>query len=178
MQHYRQNHIARPRWRVNQYIRVTEVELIDEFGKPQGVVTTFAALQMARERGLDLVEVNPTAQPPIAKILDYGQFQYKQQKQIKAQKAKAKKVETKGVRISLKIGEHDRNVRIKMAQKCFDEGHKVRLEMILRGREKAHADLARELMGKFVTDLGEGIVIESPLARMGGNISLQIGKKK
>ncbi len=175
MQHFRQQ---RPRFRVNQYIRVTEVELIDDLGKPLGVMSTFNALQMAQERGLDLVEVNPTSQPPIAKILDYGQFQYKQQKQLQAQKAKVKKVGVKGVRISLKIGEHDRDVRIKMAQKFLNEGHRVRLEMILRGREKAHADLARELMHKFVIDLGEGIIIETPLARMGGNISMQIAKKK
>lgn len=139
---------------------------------------TWQALQMAQERGLDLVEVNPTAQPPIAKILDYGQFQYKQQKAAQAQKAKAKKVEVKGIRLSLKIGDHDRAVRLKQAQGFFEEGHKVRVEMILRGREKARADLARQIMAQFVTELGEGVVVEVPFSRLGGNLSMQIAKKK
>lgn len=168
----------RARYRVNQYIRLPEVQVIDDEGRLLGVMPTAQALALARERGLDLVEVNPTVRPPITKILDFGQFQYKQQKIAQAQKAKAKKVEIKGIRISLKIGEHDRQVRLKQANKFLEEGHKVRLEMVLRGRERARQDLARDIMGQFVTDLGPDAYIETPLAKQGGRISLQIGKKK
>lgn len=168
----------RPRYRVNQYIRLPELQVIDDVGKPLGIISTVEAMRLAQERGLDLVEVNPTARPPIAKIMDFGQFQYKQQKMLQAQKAKAKKIEIKGVRISLKIGDHDKQVRIKQALRFFDEGHKVRLEMILRGREKAHADLARQIMQGFINELGEGVMVESPFARQGGNLSMLIVKKK
>lgn len=168
----------RPRYRVNQYIRLPEVQLIDEQGKMHGVVPTWQALEMAKERGLDLVEVNPTVRPPIAKLLDFGQFQYKQQKILQQQKAKARKVEIKGVRISIKIGEHDRAMRQKQALRFLEEGHKVRVEMILRGREKGRGDLARQLMGEFVQSLGEGVVVETPFSRAGGNVSMLIAKKK
>lgn len=143
-----------------------------------GVIPTSQALEMAKERGLDLVEVNPTVRPPIAKLLDFGQFQYKQQKLLQAQKAKAKKIEIKGIRISLKIGDHDRDMRVKQSLKFLDEGHKVRVEMILRGREKGRGDLARQLMDEFVQLLGEGVVVEVPFSRTGGNLSMQVGKKK
>jgi translation initiation factor IF-3 len=168
----------RPRYRVNQYIRISEVELIDEFGKPRGVVSTFEALRMAQEAGLDLVEVNPSVKPPIAKIMNYGQFQYKQQKLAQAQRVKAKKIETKGVRLSLKIGEHDKEVRRRQAEKFLSEGHHVRLEMVLRGRERAYGDNARLIMEKFAHDFGEGIVIDVPFSRQGGRVSLQISRKK
>ena len=81
------------RYRINHFIRVPEVQLIDEAGKPRGVVSTGQALKMAQEAGLDLVEVNPALRPPIAKIMDFGQFQYKQQKLLRAQRVKAKKIE-------------------------------------------------------------------------------------
>lgn len=169
---------TRPRYRVNQYIRILEVQVIDETGKPLGVLSTYEALKLAQERGLDLVEVNPTARPPIAKIMDYGQFQYKQQKLIQAQRVKAKKVETKGIRISLKIGDHDKEVRSNQAKKFLNEGNRVRVEMILRGREKGRGDLAREIMTSFINNLGEGIIIEVPFSRQGGNVSMQVAKKK
>lgn len=143
-----------------------------------GVMPTAQALALAQERGLDLVEVNPTLKPPIAKILDFGQFQYKQQKMLQAQKAKAKRIEIKGIRISIKIGDHDREMREKQALGFLEEGHKVRVEMILRGREKGRGDLARELMSKFVQNLGEGVVVETPFSRAGGNVSMLIAKKK
>ncbi|MBI5733468.1 MAG: translation initiation factor IF-3 [Candidatus Kerfeldbacteria bacterium] len=168
----------RPRYRVNQYIRLPEVQVIDDTGRLLGVMPTSQALQLAHERGLDLVEVNPTQRPPITKIMDYGQFKYKQQKIAQAQKVKAKKVEVKGVRISFKIGEHDWNVRLKQAQRFLEDGHKVRLEMVLRGRERAHSDLAVAGFNRFVADLGEGVYIEVPLGRQGGRMNLQIAKRK
>lgn len=168
----------RSRYRVNQYIRIPEVQVIDDEGVLRGVMPTAEALALARERGLDLVEVNPTQRPPITKIMDFGQFQYKQQKLAQAQKAKAKKIEIKGIRISLKIGEHDRQVRLKQAIKFLDEGHKVRLEMVLRGRERSRQDLASDIIKQFVTDLGPEAYIEMPPARQGGRINLQIAKKK
>lgn len=167
-----------PRYRINHFIRIPEVQLIDDMGKPQGVVPTWQALKMAQETGLDLVEVNPAARPPIAKIMDFGQFQYKQQKLLRAQKNKVKRIEIKGVRISFKIGQHDKDVRIKQADRFLNEGHKVRVEMVLRGRERAHIDIARQSMMKFMEELGSDVVVEVPFSRQGGRLSLQIGRKK
>lgn len=166
------------RYRINHFIRVPEVQLIDELGKPRGIVPTWQALKMAQEAEFDLVEVNPSSRPPIAKIMDFGQFQYKQQKLQRAQKVKAKKVEVKGIRISFKIGEHDKAVRLKQAAKFLDEGHKVRVEMVLRGREKSRADMARESLIKFIEDLGDNAIVEVPVSRQGGRLSMQIGLKK
>jgi len=154
------------------------VQVIDDEGKMLGVMPTSEALRLAEERGLDLVEVNPTVRPSIVKIMDFGQFQYRQSKIAQAQKAKVKKVEIKGIRLSFKIGEHDKQMRIKQAQKFLNEGHKVRLEMVLRGREKAHLDLAREIMDKFINELGGQAVVEVPLARLGGRLNMQIGLRK
>jgi len=139
---------------------------------------TFKALALAQEQGLDLVEVNPTVRPSIVKIMDFGQFQYKQSKIVQAQKAKVKKIEVKGIRLSFKIGQHDKDMRLKQARKFLDEGHKVKLEMGLRGRERAHMDLARENMMKFVREIGDDAVVEVPLSKMGGRLNMQIGKSK
>ena len=144
----------------------------------QGVVPTSQALQQAQEAGLDLVEVNPTLRPPLAKILDFGQFQYKQQKLASVAKAKAKKTEVKGIRLSMKIGEHDLATRRKQSLKFLEEGHKVRLEIILRGRERAHGERARGLMEQFAATLGEDIFIEVPFSRQGGATSMQVGRRK
>ncbi|MFH1866698.1 MAG: translation initiation factor IF-3 [Patescibacteria group bacterium] len=169
--------IKKIRYRVNQFIRVPEIQLIDETGKPHGVVSTYNALEMAREAGLDLVEVNPKARPSIAKIMDFGQFQYRQQKMERQQKVKAKKTEIKGIRLSLNIGKHDLEVRKVQAEKFLSEGNQVRLEIILRGREKARGDLAQQVFNNFVTSLGDEVVVQVPFSRQGGRLSMQIGRK-
>jgi len=153
------------------------VQLIDETGKPRGVVSTFDAMNMAREAGLDLVEVNPTARPPIAKIMDFGQFQYKQQKLERQARAKAKKTEIKGIRLSLNIGQHDLDVRKKQADKFLAGGNQVRLEIILRGREKAKGDFARGVLEKFIALFGDSVAVQVPFSRQGGRLSMQIGHK-
>lgn len=165
------------RYRINQWIRLPQVQLIDETGTPRGVVATFDALNMAREAGLDLVEVNPKVRPPIAKIMDFGQFQYKQQKLERQQKAKIKKAELKGLRLTLNIGKHDLDIRKNQAEKFLADGNQVRVEMVLRGREKARGELAAQVMNNFVTSLGENIIVQSPVSRMGGRMSMVIAKK-
>ncbi|MFA4936933.1 MAG: translation initiation factor IF-3 [Patescibacteria group bacterium] len=165
------------RYRVNQYIRLPEVQLIDETGKPRGVVATYTALQLAQEAGLDLVEVNPTVRPSICKIMDFGQFQYKQQKLEKQQKAKLKKIEVKGLRLTLNIGKHDLEIRKKQAEKFLIEGNQIKLEMILRGREKARGDLAQQVFNNFISSLGDNIVVQAAFSRQGGRLSMQITRK-
>lgn len=132
---------------------------------------------MAQERGLDLIEVSPLSRPPVCKFLDYGQYQYKQEKAGRKQKARQKKVDIKGIRISFKIGQHDLDVRRKLAAKFFEQGHKVRIEMMLRGREKAHFDLARDNMQKFVDSLEGNIALEQEIKRLGSKLSCILVQK-
>lgn len=133
---------------------------------------------MAWEREVDLVEVSPEAKPPVCKLIDFGKYKYRKEKAERKQKAKQKKVEIKGIRLTLKIGRHDIEVRLKQARKFFDQGHKVKLEMLLRGREKAHSDLAKEIISNFVAELGESIVPEQPLTRQGAKLSVLLSNKK
>lgn len=151
--------------------------LIDEQGKSLGTVSTDQALRLAQERGFDLVEVAPHARPPVCKILDYGAYLYRQEKQERKSKAGAKRIEIKGVRLSFKIGDHDLDVRRQTAKRFLEEGHKVKIEMILRGRELAFQERARENVAQFIEGLGEDIVVEQSINRQGKKLFCLIGKK-
>ncbi len=151
--------------------------LIDERGTSVGTISTAEALRMAQERGFDLVEVAPYAKPPVCKLLDFGAYQYRLEKQERKAKAHQKRVEVKGVRISFKIGDHDLAVRQETAKRFLSEGHKVKIEMILRGREFAHQDRARENVREFIAAMGDGIYVEQPLNKQGNKLFCIIGKK-
>lgn len=152
---------------------VPEVRLVGAQGENVGVVTTAEALQMAEAADLDLVEVSPLAQPPVAKILDFSQFKYKQEKEIQRQKVKQKKQEMKGIRLSLRIGKHDQDVRLEHAARFLEDGDKLKIELPLRGRENQHQDLARQVIESFVKDLGARfkLVVEQPITKQGGRLS-------
>lgn len=151
--------------------------LIDENNQNLGVLSAYEAKNMAQERGYDLVEVNPKANPPVCKLLDYGAYMYQLDKQERKAKAKQKKTEVKGIRLSFKIGQHDRAVRLKNAQKFLGQGHKVRIEMLLRGREMAHKDIGLEIINNFVKELGEKVEVEQPISRQGRNYFIIVYKK-
>ncbi|KKW17379.1 MAG: Translation initiation factor IF-3 [Candidatus Magasanikbacteria bacterium GW2011_GWA2_50_22] len=168
--------IAGPIVRYNEWIRTPQVRVLDETGQHLDVMDTPKALALAREKGLDLVEINPGAQPPVVKIIAYGQFKYQKEKEMRKQKAHAKAVEVKGVRLSLRIGKHDLDVRKERAQSFMADGNRVRIEIILRGREQQHADLARKILEDFVSSLPD-IRIDQPLERQGGVLSMVVAKK-
>ncbi|MBI2483258.1 translation initiation factor IF-3 [Candidatus Uhrbacteria bacterium] len=176
----RQLEIERQTFRANERIRIPEVRVVDEQGENLGAMATAQAITLARERGLDLVEVAPKAQPPVCRFIDFKQFRYEQEKIRRQQKTRAKKVEVKGVRLSLRIGEHDRQLRLRQAKGFFDEGNRVAVEIILRGRERQYGNLAREVIMKFVDDLKleYEITIDQPLSVQGGRFSLVLGGKK
>lgn len=154
------------------------MQIIDAEGKFLGKMPTERAFQLAKEQELDLVEVNPRANPPICKIIDWGSYLYQQEKAERKQKAKMKVSEIKGIRLSLKIGAHDLDMRRSQTMKFFEQGDRVKLEMILRGRERARMDLARQIMKDFVTSLGDGVVVDAPMSSMGGRLTALIRKKK
>ena len=109
---------------------------------------THKAIAMARDKGLDLVEIAPNVRPPVCKIMDHGKYKYEKMKKDRKQKAKAKKVEVKGVRISPRISKNDLEFKAGQADKFIKEGNKVRVELLLRGREHIHKDMAKESFNK------------------------------
>lgn len=169
------------RFRANTQIRATEVFLIDEDGEKIGKIPTEEALQRAREAELDLVEVNPKEDLPIAKIMDYGQFKYEQEKKAHKQKAQQKKIETKGVRLSVRISKHDFSFRLDQAVKFLQKGNKLKIELILKGREKAHPEKAAETINEFVQELenNESLNIgrEQDLTKQGGRFTIVLVNK-
>lgn len=167
-------------YRVNEQLRVIpEVMVIDESGVNLGALPVSKALEIAGERGYDLVEVSPKANPPIAKLMDFGQFKYEKEKEARKQKARSHNVEVKGVRLSLRIGAHDLEVRRDQAKRFLEEGDKVQIEIVLRGRERQFSDLAKSVMEKFVELIKKdlNIAVEQPFAKQGGRLTMVIGKK-
>lgn len=164
---------------INEKIRAPEVRLITDEGQNIGVIATSDALKMAREKELDLVEVSPKADPPIAKILDYGKFLYQKDKEARKQKAKQKKVEIKGIRLSLRISSHDKEVRLKKAKEFLQEGDKVKIEIILKGRERQYSNMAKDAVRQFIEELNESVPtkVEQDLVFQGGRFAAVVGKK-
>ena len=133
------------------------------------------ALNLAIEKGMDLVEVSPIAKPPVCKIIDYGKFKFQQSRSEK----KVKRIETKGVRLSLKIDQHDMLVKQKQVEKFLAKGHNVKIELRLKGREKAYAfkDKAKEVIKQFIEDLEGEHTFDKDIAQQGAVLSVVITKK-
>ena len=141
------------RLRINEQILVPEVRVIDSHGENHGVIPIARALEIAREQESDLVEVSPLANPPVCKITDYGKLQYQEAKQDQLKKAKQKKVDTKGIRLGFRTDKHDLLFKKTQAEKFLLKGHKVRVELWLRGREKAMLDKAKENLVEFLATI-------------------------
>lgn len=167
-----------PEYRVNAKIDVPEVRVIDENGVSLDVLPTARAIALAQERGLDLIEVSPKAEPPVCKFADAGHFKYQKEKEIRKQRAQSKEVETKGIRLTLRIGSGDLGIRVEQAKKFFERGDKVKAEMILRGRERAHFDKAKEVFDLFVQQLGQHyeMKVEQPLKNQEGKLFMVLAR--
>jgi len=150
--------------------------LIDQNGKNIGVVETSKALVMARDAGLDLIEIAPNVKPPVCRIMDNGKFQYQKSKLERDQRSKQKNVETKGIRISMRTGKHDLDTKIKQIDKFLDKDYKIRIEMILKGREKSLFDLAKEKLNQFIELIQTETKIEQEIRRQPRGLSVIIGK--
>ena len=140
---------------VNEKIRSKEVRLIDDNGENLGVVETSKALQMAYDKDLDLVVISPNQNPPVAKILNYGKYKFEAEKKAKEAKKKQHVVEVKEIKLRYKIDIHDYNVRMKNIKKFLESGNKVKVVVMLRGREMQHSHLAFELANRIVADLAD-----------------------
>ena len=156
------------------------MSVIDENGTQLGVHKTPDALKMARDRDLDLVEVGPNAQPPITKIMDYGKYMYQKERQEKKSGARPKETELKTVRVGFKTGSHDLAFKAKKVDEFLGEGHLVKVELTLRGREKALAHLGKEKLKAFLLMIGQQFTIQRDIQRspFGWVIMIQKDKRK
>jgi translation initiation factor IF-3 len=163
--------IAVQKTRINHQIKVPELRVIDGTGKMLGIMKTSEALKLAEEQEVDLVEISPNANPPVAKLLNYDKYRYHQRKMAQEARKKVKKVMVKGVRLSVRIGEHDLNFKSKQVHDFLSHGHKVKIEVRMRGREQAHPELAYNLIKKFISEVTIPHVIEVPPKRMGRTVA-------
>ncbi|WP_422378874.1 translation initiation factor IF-3 [Roseibium sp.] len=147
--------------RTNQEIRVREVQLIDHEGANRGVVPTEEAMDIALDAGLDLVEIQPNANPPVCKILDYGRYKYQAQKKAAEARKKQKTVEIKEIKMRPNIDTHDYEVKMKNMLRFFNDGDKVKVTLRFRGREMAHQDLGMNLLNKVREETNEIAKVES-----------------
>jgi translation initiation factor IF-3 len=161
------------RTRVNDRIRAREVRVVDDEGGQLGVMQPFEAIRMARERGLDLVEISPTADPPVCKITDYGKFLYQLNKKAHEQRKHQKGTQLKEVKFRPATAEHDYQVRKNQIIKFLGEGHKVKAMIFHRGREMAHQEVGRAKMERLLKDINDHALVELG-PRMEANILMAL----
>lgn len=164
---------AREDYRINDRIEVPRVRLVDEDGRMVGVVALAEALERAERAGLDLVEVAPTADPPVCKILDYGKFKYEAQKKANAARKKQRVIEVKEIKMRPNIDDNDYNIKMRKIHQFLAEGDKVKVTLRFRGRELAHQDLAMNLLNRLRDEVGEQAKIEQ-FPRMEGRQMVMI----
>lgn len=169
--------VEAPKARVNEHIRVPFVFMVDADGTVTENMPTEQAVARAREQELDLVEVSPKATPPVCKVLDYGKYLYAEGKKEQQAKSKQKKVETKGIRIRLRTDVHDLDFKKAQAEKFLSRGHKVKIEIVLRGREKASMDRARDAIREFMSSIKATFGVEEDIKRFPGGLHIIIAPK-
>lgn len=169
--------VETPKARVNEHIRVPFVFVVDADGTVTENMPTEQAIARAKEQELDLVEVSPKATPPVCKILDYGKYLYAEGKKEQKAKSKQKKVETKGIRIRLRTDTHDLDFKRVQAEKFLSRGHKVKVELILRGREKALPDKGKDALREFLNTIKATFGVEEDIKRFPGGLHIIIAPK-
>lgn len=160
--------------KINEEIPAADVRVVDDEGGQLGVMNRREALQIARERDMDLVLIAPQAVPPVCKIIDYGKFSYEQQKRDKAQKKAQHQKELKEIRLRAGTDTHDLEFKMRHAKEFLEEGHKVKATVFFRGREIVHQDLGRELLQKFIDGLADVSKIDQEMKTEGRVLSVTL----
>mgnify|MGYP005855719039 CR=1 FL=1 len=163
--------------RINERIRAPEIRLIGADGENVGIVHPSRALQMAVEAGLDLVEISPTANPPVCKIMDFGKFKYEQQKRESEARKKQKVIEIKEIKFRPGTDTHDYEVKMRSVMKFLEEGDKVKITLRFRGREMAHQELGLELLKRVEADVGQAGKVENMPKLEGRQMVMMIGPR-
>jgi translation initiation factor IF-3 len=154
--------------RVNERIRVREIRVIDDAGQQLGIMPPPQALVIARQKGLDLVEISPTAVPPVCRIMDYGKYQYQEQKRAREAKKHQRIIEVKEIKFRPKVDEHDYQFKKKHIERFLADGDKVKATIFFRGREMAHPEIGRRILERLIGELGDAATVES-MPRQEGN---------
>jgi translation initiation factor IF-3 len=154
--------------RVNERIRVREIRVIDDAGVQLGIMPPPQALAIARQKGLDLVEISATATPPVCRIMDFGKYHYQEQKRAREARRHQKVIEVKEIKFRPKVDEHDYQFKKKHVARFLEDGDKVKATIFFRGREMAHPDIGRRILERLVQDLADVAVAET-MPRMEGN---------
>ncbi len=163
--------------RVNQQIRISPVRLIDSDGSQVGVVPLEEARQRAVELDLDLVEVAPTARPPVCRIMDYGKFKYRENKKAREAKKKQHVIQMKELKLRSKIDEHDLQFKLRHARKFLEKHDKVKITMVFRGREVVHKDLGERILKRVYDEVSDLAVQEGDIKMEGRNMILILTPK-
>lgn len=153
------------------------MRVIDDAGKMVGIMPIAGAIALATEQGVDLIEIAPQARPPVVKLQSYDKFRYQQERALRMQKKNQKKIEVKGIRLSVRIGPHDLKFKADQAEKFLSKGNKVKIDLWLRGREKANMEFAYGVLKKFLASITAEFSVEQEAKRLGGTISTVIGPK-
>ena len=169
--------ISKKNLRINERIRVNSIRLVDEKGEQIGVVPTEDGISRARMANLDLVEVSPTAEPPVCRIMDFGKWLYEQKRKSKQSHKKQHVTTLKEIRLRPKIDPHDRDIKINHAIKFLEKGHKVQFTMLFRGREMMHVDIGYKIMAEVVETLEAYAKIERDAKMLGRRITLVVTPK-
>ena len=167
------------RTKLNEQIRYPEVRVIGSSGEQLGIMSSREAQLLAKEQGVDLVEIAANANPPVVKVIDWGKYQYQKMKEEakNRKKAREKQSELKQMKIGLKISENDLNIKVRKMRAFLDDGDRVKIMIIFKGREMAHKEIGNELLNKVISLLGEDTVMEGKPNMNGRNLSVQVRKK-
>lgn len=163
---------------INEAISAEEVRVVDSGGGMLGIMKIEEALKLASSRELDLVLIAPQAAPPVCRIMDYGKYRFDQQKHDREVKKNQKIVETKEIRLSVNIGEHDINTKVSHAIKFLSEGNKVKIGIRFRGREMVHTSLGKEVIERFAAELSEYATVEKDAKLEGRSMQLTLAPLK
>lgn len=163
--------------RINEAIRSPELRVVGADGEQLGVISRTEALKIAEEAGVDLVEISPNADPPVAKVIDWGKYQYQKMKEQQKNRKSNKQNELKQMRFGLKIGSGDLEIKLRKIKTFLEAGHKVRIQIFYRGREMAHKELGYELIDRIVSLLGDDVIMEQKPQMAGRNLSIVVRSK-
>jgi translation initiation factor IF-3 len=160
--------------RINMRIRVPEVRLIGEDGSQVGIVATREALMRAQNAALDLVEISPSAQPPVCRIMDYGKFKYEQEKREKQSRQHSSATKVKEIQLHPNVGDHDFQTKVRHLRDFISDGHRVKVILFFRGRESAHQEIGFEVMNRVIRDVQDIAQAEQLPRLMGRNILMML----
>jgi len=163
--------------RINEAIRADQLRVIGPDGDQLGILSRSEALKIAEDAGVDLVEISPNADPPVVKVVDWGKYQYQKMKELQKSRKNAKTVELKQMRMGLKIGANDLEIKLRKIREFLAVGHKVKILIFFRGREMAHQDLGYVMIERITAQLEEDAIIEQKPQMAGRNLSIVVRSK-